>query len=161
MMTATTYAENSGEYPLVPPGPDSPVTTQLCPNAVNPTNPVQSIQSSSRSGPSLHVAPGSRCFNNAYVGGVDWRWRSSNGDYAAVGQVVGSVLQRGPDRHVPDGTIIAPGDVGTAVSLSARKEGGGHWVGGLWGDYAGRRFDVNDLGFLNRANQYQGRGELD
>jgi hypothetical protein len=159
MMTATTYAENSGEYPLVPPGPDSPVTTQLCPNAVNPTNPVQSIQSSSRSGPSLHVAPGSRCFNNAYVGGVDWRWRSSNGDYAAVGQVVGSVLQRGPDRHVPDGTIIAPGDVGTAVSLSARKEGGGHWVGGLWGDYAGRRFDVNDLGFLNRANQYQGRAE--
>ncbi|HMI85150.1 MAG TPA: DUF5916 domain-containing protein [Polyangiaceae bacterium] len=161
MMTATTYAEKSGDYPTVPPSAESPDTTQLCPNAVDPTNPVQSIGSSSRSGPSLSVAPGSRCFSNAYVGGLDWRWRSSNGDWAATGQVVGSTLQGGAPRHVPDGTVIEGGDVGPAVSLYARKEGGGHWLGGLYGDYAGRKFDVNDLGFLTRANQYQARAEIE
>jgi hypothetical protein len=161
MMTATTYAETSGAYPLVPPSADWPVTTQLCPNAVNPTNPVRSIRPSSRSGPSLYVAPGTRCFNNAYVGSLDWRWRSSNGDWAAAGQVVGSTLQGGAARHVPDGTVIDRGDIGQAMSLLMRKEGGGHWLGGLYGDYAGRKFDVNDLGFLSRANQYQGRAEIE
>ncbi|HMJ50806.1 MAG TPA: DUF5916 domain-containing protein [Polyangiaceae bacterium] len=161
MLTATTYAEKSGDYPPVPANADSPVATQLCPNAVDPTNPVRSIRPSSRSGPSLLVAPGSRCFNNAYVGGLDWRWRSSNGDFAAAGQVVGSTLQGGAPRHVPDGTVIRERDIGTAVSLYARKEGGGHWLGGLYGDYWGRKFDVNDLGFLSRANQYQGRAEIE
>ena len=161
MVTATTYAEKSGNYPLVPPSADWPTLTQLCPNAVNDTNPVRSIRPSSRSGPSLYTAPGSRCFNNAYVGSLDWRWRSSNGDWAATGQVVGSTLQSGAARHVPDGTVIAPGEIGQAVSFSARKEGGGHWLGGLYGDYAGRKFDVNDLGFLSRANQYQGRAEIE
>jgi hypothetical protein len=122
---------------------------------------VRSIRPASRAGPSLLVAPGSRCFNNAYVGGLDWRWRSANGDWAATGQVVGSDLQGGAPRHVPDGTVIEPGDIGQAVSVSLRKEGGGHWLGGLYGDYASRPFDVNDLGFLNRANQYQGRAEIE
>ena len=163
MMTTTTYAESTGlgVYPLVPPGPDSPVTTQLCPNAVNPTNPVRSIRPSSRSGPSLYVEPGSRCFNNAFVGGLDWRWRSSDGAWAAAGQVVGSNLRGGAPRHVPDGNVIRSEDIGHAGFVSLRKEGGGHWLGTLQADYAGRKFDVNDLGFLTRANQYQGRAEVE
>ena len=64
-------------------------------------------------------------------------------------------------RGVPDGTVIQPGDIGSAVSLAMRKEGGGHWLGGLYGDYFGRKFDPNDLGFLTRANQYQGRVEIE
>ncbi|MET0595233.1 MAG: DUF5916 domain-containing protein, partial [Polyangiaceae bacterium] len=159
-LTSTTYAEKSGAYPLVP-GTDGAQATQLCPNAVNDTSPVRSIRASTRSGPSRNVAPGSRCFNNAFVAGLDWRWRSANGDYAATGQVVGSTLQEGSPSRVPDGTLIRPGDVGPAISLVARKEGGGHWLGGLYGDYWGRKFDVNDLGFLTRGNQYQGRAEVE
>jgi hypothetical protein len=160
MMTATTYAENPDAYPPVAPSVDSPITTQLCPNAVDPTNPVRSIRPSSRSGP-LFAPLGSRCFNNAFVGGVDWRWRSSDGAWAAMGQMVGTNIRGGAPRHVPDGNVIRSEDIGHAVSLSLRKEGGGHWLGGLHADYAGRKFDVNDLGFLTRANQYQGRAEVE
>jgi len=122
---------------------------------------VRSIRPSSRSGPSLYVEPGSRCFNNAFVGGLDWRWRSSDGAWAAAGQVVGSNLRGGAPRHVPDGNVIRPEDIGHAGFVSLRKEGGGHWLGTLQADYAGRKFDVNDLGFLTRANQYQGRAEVE
>src|SRR5207244_3093223 len=81
MGTATTYAESTGGYPV----DDG---HQLCPNAVDDVHPVRSLQPGARAGPSLLVAPGSRCFPNAYVGGLDWRWRSPGGDYSFTGQGV-------------------------------------------------------------------------
>jgi len=148
MATATTYAESTGNYPLVDP------TSQLCPNAVNTTHPVRSLFPGARSGPPLSVAPNSRCFNDAYVGGLDARWRSSDGDWVATAQAVASTLRGGPPRQVPDGTVIRPGDVGPGLAASLAKEGGKHWVGDLKGEYKGKKFDPNDLGFQNRANQY-------
>src|SRR5262249_43958344 len=49
--------------------------------------------------PSGDVLPiGRRCFHDAYVAGVDGRWRSKGGDYVLSGQVAGSLIQNGPDR---------------------------------------------------------------
>lgn len=77
MATEVTHAEPSETYPIIPAGPDSPRTTALCPNPVELTPLVQN---------DLQVAPRQRCFNDAYVGAVDWRWRSPQGDYATGGR---------------------------------------------------------------------------
>jgi hypothetical protein len=158
--TATTYIEPAGAYPLVPPGPDSPTTTQLCPNGVDIIKQYHSVDSGSRSGPASFVRPHSRCFDDAFVGALDGNWRSSEGTWVASGQAALSTLRGGPPRHVADGTFIQPGDVGTGVKLWAAKEGGDHWLGNVGAEYMSRSFDINDLGFLERANTYGARGQL-
>jgi hypothetical protein len=159
MGTATTYAESTGSYPLMT--TDGMPAMQLCPNAREPTSPVRSLYPSSQSGPFAQVRPHSRCFNNAFTGGFDWRWRSLGGAWVSSGQAVLSTLQSGADRHVPDGTVIHPGDVGTGAVVSLNKEGGEHWLGGVGGEYQSRTFDINDLGFQGRANSYAWHGELE
>jgi hypothetical protein len=122
MATGVTRAEHTTEWPVVP---GSPAQT-LCPTTM------QAAQST------LLVAPGARCFNDAYVGAADWRWRSASGDWASNGQVGASLLGRGPARYQPDGTIERPGDIGGSAGAYVGKEGGEHWVGDVWGGYAGR-----------------------
>jgi hypothetical protein len=136
--TSVTRAEATGDYPIVPSAP----ARVLCPT----------VAQSSHS--TLLVAPGARCFADAYAGGVDFRWRSSNGDWAAVGQAATSALAHGPPRAVPDGTVIRPGDIGTGAAAYVGKEGGEHWVGDVWGGYNDRHFDINDLGYNPRGNVY-------
>ena len=116
MGTAVTHAEPTEGYPLQTPSVTGlPKTTELCPNPVELTPLVQTT---------LNPAPRSRCFNDAYVGAVDWRWRSPGGDYVTGGQVVASVLENGPVRPVADGTMIHNGDVGVGTQEFIRKEGG-------------------------------------
>jgi hypothetical protein len=98
------------------------------------------------------VPLGSRCFDDAYVLAADWRWRSPGGDWASNGQVGGSMLAHGPPRLVPDGTVIRPGQLGTAATGYFGKEGGEHWVGDVWGGYGDRKLDINDMGFNARGN---------
>jgi hypothetical protein len=152
--TATTYAESTGGYPL-----DGPF--QLCPNAVDEVRPVQSLSPSSGSGPFREVVPGARCFQDAFVGGLDWRWRSPGGDWSFTGQGVASMLHGAAPRHVVDGTTIRSGDVGTALATALAKEGGAHWIGEVRGEYLGRRFDPNDLGFSPRSNLYRLRSAVE
>ena len=106
MATAVTHAEQTELYPLQTPSAGYPTTTELCPNPIELTPLVQT---------SLTPSPRARCFNDAYVGAIDWRWRSPNGDYTTGGQIVASVLENGPPRPVADGTIIHNGDVGTGM----------------------------------------------
>jgi hypothetical protein len=144
MATGVTRAEHTDQWPIVQgASPAAPSQLQaLCPLTM------QAARST------LLVAPGARCFNDAYVGAADWRWRSANGDWASNGQVGASILGRGPSRLVPDGTVIHPGDVATSAGGYAGKEGGEHWVGDVWGGYADRKFDMNDVGYSERGNAY-------
>jgi hypothetical protein len=103
------------------------------------------------------VALASRCFNDAYVGALDWRWRSPGGDWVTGGQATATTLARGPDRGVPDGTVIHPGDLGSGLFAYLNKEGGAHWVGDVQVEYEGRKLDYTDLGYNQRANDYRWR----
>jgi hypothetical protein len=98
--------------------------------------------------------------NDAHVGSFDWRLASPSHDYVTTGQLLATRLDRGPPRLVPDGTVIGSGDVGTAVRAVVKKVGGAHWLWDVWGARDSRKFDVNDLGYNDRANQYGAGGAL-
>jgi hypothetical protein len=134
MATNVTRAEDTSSYPLAAPG------QSVCPAST------QAARSTTV------VAPGARCFDDAYVGAADWRWRSPGGDWASNGLVGASMLAHGPARTVPDGTVIRPGDPGVGATGYLGKEGGEHWVGDVWGAYGSRKFDDNDVGYNQRAN---------
>jgi hypothetical protein len=138
MFTATNRSESSFDYPLVPGLGPNGRAYQLCPLVDNPNN-------------ATVLPPGSRCFHDAYVAGVDGRWRSPSGDYNATAQVITSVVENGPPRLMPDGTTIKSGDVGPAVSVRAAKDGG-KLVGNVSYEAYGKLVDYNDLGFMARQN---------
>ena len=152
MATAVTHAEQTEGYPLLTPSAGYPGTTELCPTPVELTPLVAAT---------ITPAPRARCFNDAYVGAVDWIWRSANGDYATGGQLVGSVLQNGPTRPVADGTMIHNGDVGSGFLAYLNKEGGKHWTGDLRADVESKALEINDLGYNARANQISPSLEID
>ena len=107
------------------------------------------------------TSPLARCFNDAYVGSVDWRWRSPSGDFVTGGQAAISTLHNGPPRVVRDGTVLRPGDAGAGIVGYVNKEGGKHWVGDINGEYNDRKLEVNDMGFDRRANNYRWRFDLE
>jgi hypothetical protein len=136
MATAVTHAELSGNNPFAPASLGGGPGTALCPSGV--------------------VVPfGHRCFDDAYVGALDWRWRSDGGDWITGGQMTATTLRDGPPRFVRDGTVINPGDVGTGAFVYLNKEGGKHWVGESQFEYEGRKLDYNDLGYNQRSNDYR------
>jgi hypothetical protein len=137
LATSTTRSEPTTGYPDAPGAPGV-----LCPNGVV-------------------VAKGTRCFNDAYVGSLDWRWRSGNGDWVSGGQLIGTTLHDGPVRPVRDGTTVAPGDLGTGAFTYVNKEGGKHWLGDASVEYEGRKLDYNDLGYNQRSNDYRWRVDLE
>jgi hypothetical protein len=136
----TARDESTATYPPIATRPD--MTSELCPNGYT-------------------YAVRTRCFNNAYVGAADWRLRSGGGDWVTGGQAGLSMLQGGPPRIVPDGTINHPGDLGFGIVGYLNKEGGEHWVGDISGEYNNRTLDVNDLGFDRRANNWRWRIDLE
>jgi hypothetical protein len=107
--------------------------------------------------PATLAAPAAdgRCTNDAYVLSLDGRWRSKSGDYASAWQAIGSVLSGGPARSEPDGIPIVPGHTGGSASLYAGKEGG-IWLWSAWQHLTSRELEFNDLGYLERKNDYQG-----
>jgi hypothetical protein len=150
LFTSTTRAEPTGDYPYVGPGLGTPTdATTLCP--------ARSARSTAFVTLPIQAAPGGRCFNDAYVGSLDWRWRSPSGDWVTGGQAIATTLRNGPSRAVRDGTVIAPGDVGSGAYVYLNKEGGTHWVGDLQLEYEGKKLDYNDLGFNQRSNDYRWR----
>jgi hypothetical protein len=100
------------------------------------------------------VAAGSRCFDDAATGGLDWHWRSKDGAWASNGSLVGSVLTAGPPRHLVEGAIINPGDLGTSAQWYAGKETGDHWVADTWGGFTSPSYDNNDLGYQDRGREF-------
>lgn len=136
MWTQVTRADNAADHPLLPDG------RQLCPDG-------------------LSVAPGTRCFRDAYTGSVDARWRSNDGDYAVAGQAIVTATRGGPDRLLPDGTVLRSGDLGPAGSLYVAKEGGKSFVADATYTVHGKKALYDDMGFLERANQHQLEANLE
>ena len=130
--TAANRIEPLGEYAIVTGDPTMP-TYQLCPG-----------------GDQTPLAQ--RCFHDAYVGGLDGRWRSPSGDYVVSAQGVTSVMDHGPTRLIADGTTIGSGDVGAGGLVYAAKEGGRHWVWDAEVEAYNRKLDYNDVGYMQRAN---------
>ncbi len=150
MLTGTTRAEPVGEYPYLAPSPGFPSNaTRLCPMKAAASTPVFDFP--------VRVANGARCFNDAYVGSLDFLWRSPGGDWVTGGQGIATTLHDGPDRAVRDGTVIHSGDIGAGAYVYVNKEGGEHWVGDLQLEYEGRKLDYNDLGYNQRSNDYRWR----
>ena len=136
LMTSTTRSESTSEYVA---SPDNSGRV-LCP-----------------SGAPADVAAGKRCFHDAYVLGLDGRFRQ--GEWVTSGQLVASASQHGPLRTLPDGTVIASGDSGGTGDFGIAKEGGEHFVGYSFFGTATRKLDFNDLGFMWRQNvRYAGGG---
>jgi hypothetical protein len=140
MATSVVHAERSGDAPVVAGEVGAPAYA-LCPDE-------------------RRVAPGQRCTNDAHAGSLDARWRSPSGDYSTSLQAVASLLARGPARAQPDGTVIDTGDLGSALRGVFGKQGGAHWLWYVWGARDSRKLEVNDVGYLDRANQYGTGGEL-
>jgi hypothetical protein len=102
------------------------------------------------------AAPDGRCTNDAYVFSADGRWRSPLGTYAVAWQGIGSALSGGPERPQPDGIPIRPGNAAGSASLYVGKEGGPRWLWNAWQHLTGRTLELNDVGYLERKNDYQG-----
>jgi hypothetical protein len=143
LFTATNRAEDTSRYIGSPYTPGN----VLCPNQTRPDGSTSTIE----------VRAGERCWHDAYVGSVDGRMRL--GEFVTVGQVVASAIERGPTRHLADGTTIGAGDADVGSDFYMGKEGGKHWLGYTWYGNAGRKLDFNDLGFMWRQNvRYFGGG---
>jgi hypothetical protein len=93
-----------------------------------------------------------RCFHDAYVAGLDFRWRSKDGQWTANGQAVITAVDGGPGRLFRDGTLVQSGDVGGVGHLYAAREGGKHWLFGAEYQAASAKADYNDLGYMQRQN---------
>lgn len=96
-------------------------------------------------------ARGQRCFHDAYVAGLDGRWRSASGAYAFSAQGLVSAISGGPARQMLDGTVIGPGDRGSGGQLDLAKEGG-NVLAGVAIEARSRHLDFNDLGYMRRQN---------
>jgi hypothetical protein len=104
----------------------------------------------------LPPGPDGRCTNDAYVASADGRWRSQSGDYGAAFQAVATTLSNGPPRPARDGIPVEPGHPAGGVSAYLAKDGGPHWLASAWQYFTGRQLEFNDLGYLERKNDYQG-----
>jgi hypothetical protein len=103
---------------------------------------------------------GSRCFHDAYVGGVDALVRSDSGDYVASGAFVQSWIRGGPARTLLDGTQIGPGAYAPGGWLRLAKEGGKHIIASAEYSGAGRYLDYNDVGYMQRQNLHELKGSF-
>jgi hypothetical protein len=100
------------------------------------------------------VPAGARCTHDAYVTGVDGRWRSPSGEYVAAGQLAASLIREGPARLSPEGITVKSGDIDRELIFRLSKEGGAHWLWESFLSSTGAHFDRNDLGFLRRVNDW-------
>jgi hypothetical protein len=101
------------------------------------------------------VTPGSRCFRDSYVGGLDGLWRSPSGDYVLSGAIIESFIRSGAPSIQPDGTSIGPGAHAGGGWARVAKEGGRHLVASAVYTGAGRQLDYNDVGFMLRQNLHE------
>ncbi|HVU49119.1 MAG TPA: DUF5916 domain-containing protein [Polyangia bacterium] len=109
-----------------------------------------------------NVAPAAdqRCTNDAYAVSADGRWRSPDGDYAVGAQALATALAHGPPRAEPDGIPVLAGRLAPGGSLDVDRVGGRHWLWNLDTQISGRQLEYNDLGYLDRKNDWFGNYSL-
>ncbi len=80
--------------------------------------------------------------------------RSSNGDWAAFGQVSASQAVGGPPEGtvLRDGTVVHPGELGYGFNFRAGKLGGEPFRFDVNGTYLSPTFDLNQTGFQQLSN---------
>ncbi|MDH3732355.1 MAG: DUF5916 domain-containing protein, partial [Gemmatimonadota bacterium] len=123
------------------------------------------------------AGPVSFLSSSAYSGGFDFRHRFNEGNYQVQGFLLGSSvsgnegsiarLQRSSARYFqrPDAEHVDFDETrtslqGTAASLEFMKIGGGNWRWGGFGNYRSPGFEVNEVGFQQRADQAMAVGWL-
>ena len=111
-------------------------------------------------------------FRDAYLGGVDGRWRSQSADYVISGALVQSYIHGGlptinpvtmmpnPGIMQPDGTLIGPGATAPGGWLRVAKEGGKHLLWSAEYTGAGRTLMYNDVGYMARQNLHLVKASL-
>jgi hypothetical protein len=97
------------------------------------------------------VALGQRCGHDSFAQGLDVAWQSQDSAWLVSGQAVLSARRGGPPSTRSDGTQLRAGDQGGGVELRAAKQSGALRGEVAYGLYS-RRFDIDALGFLPRAN---------
>ena len=125
---ASTFEDTTKYPPLAPPTP-----LQLCPAGAM-------------------VALGTRCFHDAYVGGLDVLWRSKSSAYVINGSFIESYIHGGPPVQQYDGTVIGSGATAPGGWLRLAKEGGKHLLLSLEYTGLGRKLQYNDVGYMQRQN---------
>ncbi|HXU03442.1 MAG TPA: DUF5916 domain-containing protein [Polyangia bacterium] len=91
-------------------------------------------------------------FRDAYLGGLDGRWRSQSADYVVSGAFVQSYIHGGPQVQQLDGTVIGAGATSPGGWFRVAKEGGKHLLWSAEYTGAGRTLDYNDVGYMARQN---------
>jgi hypothetical protein len=86
--------------------------------------------------------------------GLDFNLRSGDGEWVALGTVLGSRRIGGPqDDVLLDGTVMHPGDLGAGGYLVAGKVGGEGFRAFLTGRYSSPKLDLTAIGYQQSQNQ--------
>lgn len=80
----------------------------------------------------------------ANTAGLDWNVKFLDNYYRIDGFLAGS------NTTDPNGNRIA----GSAGKINFNKEGGEHWRGYFGLDFTSKKFNINDMGFFRRPNDY-------
>lgn len=80
----------------------------------------------------------------ANTGGLDWNLKFLDNFYRIDGFLAGS------NTTDPNGNRIS----GSGGKINFNKEGGEHWRGFLGLDFTSKQFNINDMGFFRRPNDY-------
>jgi uncharacterized protein DUF5916/cellulose/xylan binding protein with CBM9 domain len=94
---------------------------------------------------------------HAHVGEGDLTVFTADRSVEATLQAAGSLLTGNQPKTLPDGTFLGPTASGFAGSGKV-KYVGEHWFAALFGDLLTKKFSVDDLGFMPRANLARGIG---
>jgi hypothetical protein len=101
-----------------------------------------------------------RLTNDAYVAAVDGHWHSPSANYLVSAQALAAMLEGGPGRLAPDGITTRPGHPASGATVAIAKQGGGHWLASTTQAFSGRQLDYNDVGYLDRKNDYNAYADL-
>ncbi len=86
----------------------------------------------------------------AMTAGLDWNLKFLESVYRIDGFLAGSRTTNTLGQRVD----------GTAGKFDFSKEGGPHWRGSISFDFTGKKFNINDMGFFRRPNDYGWIGQV-
>lgn len=81
----------------------------------------------------------------AFTGGLDWKIRTDDNVFMADGFLA---LSSTYSNHKKEN------QTGAAGRVTLAKIGGDHWLYQVSGDFTGKKYNINDIGFFRRPNDY-------